>query len=178
VRIHPDMRYGTVHLPRDRDTVRRRVRGHLDESAALRWLQHSLHQLVRGWGLPGKLQRWEEERAGDRHRLRRRRVSEVRNIQGCGKDSDCASNLCAAGKCSGGFTTLAFAAAVNYPMIGNTMPWSVALADLNVDGKLDVATANNNSNNASVALGAGTGALGAFTNFAAGRCRSTCSRTT
>ncbi len=47
-------------------------------------------------------------------------------------------------------------------------PLSVAVADLNGDGKLDLATANYNSTTVSVLLNNGTGAFPTFQNFAAG----------
>ena len=45
---------------------------------------------------------------------------------------------------------------------------SVAVGDFNRDGKLDVAVANNGSNNVSILLGDGAGRFGLATNFAAG----------
>ena len=47
-------------------------------------------------------------------------------------------------------------------------PYSVAIGDLNGDGKPDLATANHNSNTVSIRLGDGTGAFGAATNFGVG----------
>jgi CSLREA domain-containing protein len=47
-------------------------------------------------------------------------------------------------------------------------PFSVAVGDFNGDGKQDLATANQNSDNASVALGNGAGGFGAATNFPVG----------
>jgi len=44
----------------------------------------------------------------------------------------------------------------------------VAVGDLNGDGKLDLAVANENSENVSVLLGNGSGGFGVATNFAAG----------
>jgi hypothetical protein len=49
-----------------------------------------------------------------------------------------------------------------------TGPSSVALADLNADGKPDLIVANSTSNNISVLLGNGNGTFVAATNFAAG----------
>jgi hypothetical protein len=47
-------------------------------------------------------------------------------------------------------------------------PWSVAVADLNADGKLDLVTANSESNDVSVLLGNGDGTFQAQRRFAAG----------
>lgn len=47
-------------------------------------------------------------------------------------------------------------------------PYSVAIADVNGDGRPDLAVANRGSNSISVLLGTGTGSFGAATNFAAG----------
>ena len=47
-------------------------------------------------------------------------------------------------------------------------PLSVAVGDLNDDGKLDLAVANGGSNTVSVLLGTGTGSFGAATNFGVG----------
>lgn len=47
-------------------------------------------------------------------------------------------------------------------------PYSVAVADIDGDGKADVVTANRDSNNVSVALGAGDGTFGNATNFSVG----------
>jgi len=44
----------------------------------------------------------------------------------------------------------------------------VAIGDINGDGKLDLATANYTSNNASVLLGVGDGTFNAAVNYAAG----------
>jgi hypothetical protein len=52
---------------------------------------------------------------------------------------------------------VSFAPAVNYGV--GTNPTSVFSADFNGDGKMDLATANYNSNNVSVVLGSGTGSL-------------------
>ncbi len=53
--------------------------------------------------------------------------------------------------------TLAFKAAVNYATGSGTFPGSVAIADVNGDGKPDLATANEHSNTVSVLLGNGNG---------------------
>ena len=53
--------------------------------------------------------------------------------------------------------------ASNFP-VGNS-PYSVAIADLNNDGRPDLATANQNSANVSVLLGGGTGSFAAKTDF-------------
>ena len=50
----------------------------------------------------------------------------------------------------------------------NSNPRSVAVGDFNGDGRQDLATANEGSNNVSVLLGTGTGSFGAATNFSAG----------
>jgi hypothetical protein len=47
-------------------------------------------------------------------------------------------------------------------------PRSIAIGDLNGDGKPDLAVVNSSSNNVSVLLGTGTGSFGAGTNFAVG----------
>ena len=47
-------------------------------------------------------------------------------------------------------------------------PYSVAVGDFNADTFLDIAVANQNSNNVSILLGNGTGLFGTATNFAAG----------
>ena len=56
--------------------------------------------------------------------------------------------------------------ASNFPA-GNGA-FSVAIGDLNGDGRPDLATANQFSDNVSVLLGTGTGSFGAKTDFAAG----------
>ena len=57
-------------------------------------------------------------------------------------------------------------AATNFS-VGNN-PRSVAIGDFNGDGIIDLATANNGSNNVSVLLGSGTGSFSAAINFNAG----------
>src|SRR3982750_3886097 len=47
-------------------------------------------------------------------------------------------------------------------------PFSVAAGDFNGDGKLDLATANNNANTVSILLGNGDGTFGANTDFNVG----------
>lgn len=49
-----------------------------------------------------------------------------------------------------------------------SLPIAVAVGDFNLDGKSDLATANEQSNTASVLLGNGSGSFGAPTNFAVG----------
>ena len=58
-----------------------------------------------------------------------------------------------------------FGAATNFP--AHTGPQSVAIGDLNGDGKLDLAVANQPSNDVSVLLGDGAGSFAAATNFPA-----------
>lgn len=60
-----------------------------------------------------------------------------------------------------------FNTATNY-VAGATQPLSVCYADFNNDGKLDLATSNDNSNKVSVFLGTGTGSFGAATVFSVG----------
>jgi uncharacterized protein (DUF2141 family) len=62
--------------------------------------------------------------------------------------------------------TVSFGAATNFAVGSN--PDSVALGDVNGDGKLDLAVGNSGSNNVSILLGNGTGSFGAATNFAVG----------
>jgi FG-GAP-like repeat len=61
---------------------------------------------------------------------------------------------------------VSFAPKVDYPAGGT--PWSVAVADLNRDGKPDLAVTNMGSNTVSVLLGKGDGTFGAPTDFAVG----------
>ena len=65
-----------------------------------------------------------------------------------------------------GCPTPGFAAAANFGA-GN-FPILVAVGDFNLDGKPDLATANFNSDNASVLLGNGSGGFGVATNFGVG----------
>lgn len=48
------------------------------------------------------------------------------------------------------------------------LPATVAIGDFNADGRPDLATANDQSQDVSILLGTGTGAFGASTNFPAG----------
>ncbi|MEG4802837.1 FG-GAP-like repeat-containing protein [Microcoleus sp. ARI1-B5] len=66
-----------------------------------------------------------------------------------------------------GTGTGSFGAIANFDVVGK-QPLSVVTGDFNADGKLDLATANNQSNNVSILLGTGTGSFGAATNFNAG----------
>jgi FG-GAP-like repeat/Dockerin type I domain len=59
-----------------------------------------------------------------------------------------------------------FQAAVNYPV--GTLPSSVAAADLNGDGNLDLAVVNHQDGNISILLGNGNGTFQAAVNYAAG----------
>jgi hypothetical protein len=65
-----------------------------------------------------------------------------------------------------GCATPSFGAASNFAV--GTGPRSVAVGDLNSDGRLDLVTANSGSNNVSVRLGDGAGSFGAATNFGPG----------
>ena len=62
--------------------------------------------------------------------------------------------------------TVSFSPATNFAAGSN--PFSIAIGDLNGDGKPDLAVANVNSNNVSILLGDGTGSFGPATNFAVG----------
>ena len=67
---------------------------------------------------------------------------------------------------SSGCPTPVFAQAADYPV--GRAPYSGTTGDFNGDGKLDLATANGNSNNVSVLLGDGSGGFGTATNFSVG----------
>jgi len=62
---------------------------------------------------------------------------------------------------------LCFNTAVNYSSGGNN-PSALLNADFNADGKLDLAIANQGSNDVSILLGTGTGTFGTASNFAVG----------
>jgi alpha-tubulin suppressor-like RCC1 family protein len=70
------------------------------------------------------------------------------------------------------FGSVSFAQTVSFDPATNfaagTYPYSVAMGDLNGDGKPDLAVANRTDDNVSILLGTGTGAFGAATNFAVG----------
>jgi streptogramin lyase len=57
-----------------------------------------------------------------------------------------------------------FRAAVNYGVGSGSAPTSVAVGDFNGDGKLDLAVANELSNNVSILLGNGNGTFQAAVN--------------
>jgi hypothetical protein len=61
-----------------------------------------------------------------------------------------------------------FQAAVNYGVGSGSAPTSVAVGDFNGDGKLDLAVANELSNNVSILLGNGDGTFQAAVNYGAG----------
>ncbi len=60
-----------------------------------------------------------------------------------------------------------FGAATSYNMVGD-YPIFIISSDFNGDGKIDLATVNNTSNNVSILLGNGSGGFGNATNFAVG----------
>jgi hypothetical protein len=67
---------------------------------------------------------------------------------------------------SGGCATVSFSAATNFG--AGDAPSSVTTGDFNADGKLDLATANADSDNVSILLGNGMGGFAAATNFGTG----------
>jgi hypothetical protein len=80
-------------------------------------------------------------------------------------DSGSSSVSILIGNGSGGF-----AAAVLFPTFSTSplrgvSPWDLTVADLNLDGKLDVATANSHTNDVSILIGNGLGAFAAPTHF-------------
>lgn len=64
-----------------------------------------------------------------------------------------------------GTSNASFAPAVNFALESASAPISVAVGDFNGDGKSDIVTANNASQNVSVLLGNGTGGFGIAKNF-------------
>ena len=68
--------------------------------------------------------------------------------------------------CTATFNALSFGAVTNFAV--GALPFSVAIADLNMDSKPDLAVANASSNNVSILIGTGTGSFGSATNFAVG----------
>src|SRR5436853_578932 len=65
-------------------------------------------------------------------------------------------------------TLLSFTPVAGSPFGVGTSPFSVAVADVNGDGKPDLVTANRHSGIVSVLLGTGTGSFGSQTTFAVG----------
>src|SRR5437588_828279 len=65
--------------------------------------------------------------------------------------------MLAAAPPAGAASGLRFSAAVNVRV--GAMPWAVAAADFNGDGRFDLATADDDSGTLSVAVGKGTGAF-------------------
>ncbi len=61
-----------------------------------------------------------------------------------------------------------FGAVTTYSTGTNSNPYSIAVADVNGDGRLDLLTANSNSNTAGVLLGNGNGTFGAVTTYSTG----------
>ena len=72
------------------------------------------------------------------------------------------------GHALGGLRPLIFNPAVGSPVAAGDAPVSVALGDVNGDGRPDLAVANSTSNNVSVLLGNGDGTFQPPVNFAAG----------
>jgi hypothetical protein len=73
-----------------------------------------------------------------------------------------AASLPAAASCS----SPSFGTVTNYPV--GSVPVSVAVSDFNRDGKLDLATSNNGSDNVSMLLGNGSGGFAPAVNFSVG----------
>ncbi|MGQ0571731.1 MAG: FG-GAP repeat domain-containing protein, partial [Armatimonadota bacterium] len=69
---------------------------------------------------------------------------------------------------SAGSGPVIFKPAAGSPFAAGNIPNSVALGDVNGDGRADLAVANSNSNNVSMLLGNGDGSFRAAVNFAAG----------
>ena len=67
-----------------------------------------------------------------------------------------------------GTGTGTFGAVTNYSTGANSHPVSIAVADVNGDGRPDLLTANSNNNSAGVLLGMGTGTFGAVTSYSTG----------
>src|SRR5262249_32962226 len=101
---------------------------------------------------------------------------------GCTLNDTCLNGMCKAGKplvCNGGASCMA-GACVAPPCMGvlglpappplpvGTNPFSVATADLNGDGKPDLAVANYNSNSVSVLLNNGNGTFAAKADYPTG----------
>ncbi|MBC7387837.1 MAG: VCBS repeat-containing protein [Opitutaceae bacterium] len=81
----------------------------------------------------------------------------VNNLTATSSKSFDAANAC---------SNSSFAAAISNPL--GTSPISVSLGDFNGDGKQDLVTANNSSNNVSVELGTGAGTFQASTTYMVG----------
>jgi hypothetical protein len=67
-----------------------------------------------------------------------------------------------------GTGTGTFSPVTTYPTGNNSGPRSLAVADVNADGKLDLLLSNNTSGAAAVLLGTGTGSFGAATTYSTG----------
>jgi hypothetical protein len=61
-----------------------------------------------------------------------------------------------------------FQAATNYSTGSNSSPYSIAVADINSDGKLDLLTANNGNNTAGVLVGNGNGTFQPIATYSTG----------
>lgn len=83
----------------------------------------------------------------------------------CTQGGTCLSGTCTAGLCA---NALNFVPAPMSPFPVGMNPQSITVADFDGDGKLDLAVANNGSNNVSVLRGNGNGSFQAPTNYAAG----------